>query len=158
MNKLDLSNPEDRIFGSILKRQAEEAGDTPFLVCDDLSVTFAQAEDITNRLATGLEALGVGPGDRVAMYMGNRPEAVLIALAVNKLSAIWTPICTDYKGAWLADTISRCRCKVLVTDSELLPRLTEDCQALLAQVPLVLLENGDSKGDQVAATYAELAA
>ena len=85
MNKLDLSRPADRVFSSILKCQAEQTGSTPFLVNDDASITFAAAEDITNRLATGLEKLGIGRGDCVAMYMGNRPEMVLMALAVNKL-------------------------------------------------------------------------
>ena len=33
---------------------------------------------------------------------GNVPEMVLICLALNKLGAIWVPICTDYKGDWLA--------------------------------------------------------
>lgn len=157
MNKLDLSRPADRVFSSILKCQAEQTGSTPFLVNDDASITFAAAEDITNRLATGLEKLGIGRGDCVAMYMGNRPEMVLMALAVNKLGAIWTPICSDYKGAWLSDTLQRCDSKLLVTDSEYLPRLTQDCGDLLECTPLVLLELGDPKSTSAAATYAQLA-
>ena len=70
MNKLDLSNPQERVFAAILKRQAAEAGDTPYLVNDEVSITFAEAEDITNRLANGLGRLGISPGDRVALYMG----------------------------------------------------------------------------------------
>lgn len=157
MNKLDLSNPQDRVFAAILKRQAIEAGDTPYLVNDEVSITFAEAEDITNRLATGLEKLGISRGDRVAMYMGNRPETVLIALAVNKVGAIWTPICSDYKGAWLSDTLERCEASLLVTDSEHLPRLTDHCLDLLENIPLVLLECGETEGASPVATYAQLA-
>lgn len=158
MNKLDLSNPQDRVFAAILKRQALESGDTPYLVNDDGSISFAEAEDITNRLAGGLEKLGIGRGDRVALYMGNRPETVLTALAVNKLGAIWTPICSDYKGAWLSDTLERCESSLLVTDSEHLPRLTDHCLDLLEDLPLVLLECGETEGASPTATYAQLAA
>lgn len=156
MNRLNLSLPEERTFANILKVQAEQAGSTPFLVNDEVSITFAEAEDITNRLATGLEKLGIGWGDCVAMYMGNCPEMVLMALAANKLGAIWTPICSDYKGAWLSDTLERCESKLLVTDSEYLPRVTEDCLDLLESIPVVLLELGEIGGASVAATYAQL--
>lgn len=118
MNKLDLSKNSDRIFGKMLKQQAEQAGNTPFLVNDSVSITFAQAELITNCLATGLAAQGVGAGDRVALLIGNRPEMVLLSLAVNKLSAIWIPINTDYKGEWLLDTLERSRPSLLVIDGE----------------------------------------
>lgn len=158
MNKLDLSSPKQRVFASILKRQAEEAGNTPFLVNDDISITFAQAEDVTNRLAAGLENLGISRGDRVVMYMGNRPETVLFAFAINKVGAIWTPICSDYKGNWLSDALERCEASLLVTDSEHLPRLTADCRDLLEHIPLVLLESGEPRGATPVATYAQLAA
>ncbi|MEH6589484.1 MAG: AMP-binding protein [Halioglobus sp.] len=125
MNKLDLSNTGDRVFGKILRAQAKACPQTPFLVTDDLSITFSEAEDITNRLAGGLRGLGVGRGDRVALFLGNRPEMVLLALAVNKLGAIWTPINTEYKGAWLADTIRCCRITVLVVDEPLQQRIAD---------------------------------
>lgn len=155
MNRLDLSEPRSRVFGNMLQHQAREAGNTPFLLAQDTTISFAEAEDITNRLAAGLAGLGIGRNDRIAMYMGNRPETVLVALAVNKLGAIWTPICSDYKGNWLSDTLSRCEAALLVTDSEHLPRLAGDCGDLLAATPLLLVETGPG-GHAATATYADL--
>lgn len=45
-------------------------GSTPFLVNDQGSITFAEAEDISKRLATGLEQLGIHRGDCVTSYWG----------------------------------------------------------------------------------------
>lgn len=118
MNKLDLSNSRDRTFARILERQAAEAGSTVFLRTDEVAITFAEAESITNRLASGLLAHGLSAGDRVALYMSNQPEMVLLALAINKLSAVWVPINRDYKGQWLEDTVARCRATMLFTDSD----------------------------------------
>jgi crotonobetaine/carnitine-CoA ligase len=154
LNKLDLSKPEDRIFPLILRRQAQDNGATEFLVNDDQRITFAQAEDITNRLATGLQQRGVRKGDRVCLYMGSHPEMVLLTLALNKLGAIWIPINTDYKGEWLLDTIRRSRCCLLATDAEYQQRYLEVADQL--DIPEVVVVGGDLPAG--AHSYAELAA
>lgn len=125
MNFLDLSNTDDRHLGRMLELQARDNGDTVFLISDDHRITFAQAEDMANRLASGFASLGVGKNDRVSFFMGNLPEMVVMCLALNKLGAIWVPVCTDYKGEWLADTLTRSRGKILVTDAEHLPEITD---------------------------------
>jgi len=130
VNKLDLADPSERIFPKILRRQARENGATTFLLNDAMSISFAEADALTDRLAGGLQALGVQRGDRVGLYMGNCPEFVLITLAVNKLGAIWVPVNTDYKGEWLRDTLERSRCRLLFTDANLLERLLPLCDQL----------------------------
>jgi crotonobetaine/carnitine-CoA ligase len=123
MNRVDLSQSESRVFPRILQAQARDNGDTEFLLSDTQRITFAQADDITSRLATGLQALGVERGDRICLYLGNCPEFVLLTLAANKLGAVWVPVNTDYKGEWLLDTIERSRPKVLITDSAVVDRV-----------------------------------
>lgn len=140
MNHIDLSDTAARILPQILQRQAVEAPDTVFLVRGDQSFTFAEADRATDRLAAGLADLGVGRGDRVAMYLSGRPEAVLTALAANKLGALWVPINADYKGEWLADTLARSRGAVLVTESARAERI-EQVRARLGGEKLVVLED-----------------
>ncbi|NND39643.1 MAG: AMP-binding protein, partial [Pseudomonadales bacterium] len=123
MNKLDLSNTADRTFPIILRKQAEQNGDATFLLTDEARVSFAQADAITDCLAAGLKGLGVGKGDIVSLFLGNRPEIVLLALAVNKLGALWTPINGDYKGQWLLDNLQMSRAKLLVTDDQFQDRI-----------------------------------
>ena len=138
MNKLDLSNTRDRNLGKILQLQAQQNGETAFLITDKQRISFAEAEMISNRLASGFRSQGIEAGDRIAIYIGNRPEMVLLALALNKLGAIWVPICTDYKGEWLLDTLLRSRCKMLVTDEPLQSRIAE-IEGRLNAVQLVLI-------------------
>ena len=123
MNKIDLGNTGNRILPKILRLQAAAIPDSPFLISQDRTITFAEADRLSGALATSLQNLGVTPGDRVAMYLGNCPEAALIAFAANKLQAVWVPVSTDYKGDWLADTIKRSRARVLLTDTHLEPRI-----------------------------------
>lgn len=150
MNKLDLTDTRDRTLGKILQLQAAQNGETEFLITDDQRISFAEAERITNRLASGLKARGIEAGDRIGIYMGNRPEVVLLALAVNKLGAIWVPINTDYKGEWLLDTLLCSRCKMLVTDEPLQFRLAE-IQDQVNEVQLLLL--GDTTSSPLISPY-----
>src|SRR6478752_3535480 len=53
-------------------------------------MTYAQYGDAATRLATALSGLGIGPGDRVALMMRNRPEFHVADVAIVLVGA--TPI------------------------------------------------------------------
>ncbi len=48
------------------------------------------------RIAAGLAADGIGPGDRVAGFLPNTPEAVIAMLATARLGAVWTSCSPDF--------------------------------------------------------------
>lgn len=125
MHLLDLSDAADRHIGRVLELQARHAGQRPFLLTPQRSFDFAETDSIVNRYANGLRALGVARGDRVVLLMGSSAEYVFLALAVNKLGAVWVPVNTDYRGEWLVGSINDSDARVLVTDEALLVRLAE---------------------------------
>ncbi len=124
MHRIDLSDTNNRILPKLLRLQAAAIPDAPYLLDEDRQLSFAETERLSGALAAGLRGLGIAAGDRVAFCLNNCPEAALVALAVNKLRAVWVPISTDYRGEWLADTITRSRAKVLVTDAGMAERVT----------------------------------
>ena len=123
MHLVDLTLTSSRSFPAILAEQVASNGAAKFLVTEERSLSFAEVGELTDHLAGGLQQLGVGRQDRVALMLGNDIEMVLLALAINKLGAIWTPINSEYKGEWLADNLERCRCKVLAVGAEYAPRI-----------------------------------
>jgi long-chain acyl-CoA synthetase len=60
-------------------------------------------------LARGLALRGVGPGDRVAIHMVNRPEMIVAYYACFQLGAIAAPLRTAFKFAELAPILRRLR-------------------------------------------------
>ncbi len=56
----------------------------------DLDLTWGALTDLVARIRRGLEAAGVGLGDRVAAYLPNIPETLAAMLACASLGAIWT--------------------------------------------------------------------
>jgi crotonobetaine/carnitine-CoA ligase len=125
MNILPLDNPCDRNLGRILFLQAQQIPDAPCYLVDNTVYSFATVNRHVNRYAAGLANLGVAKGDRVVIYMRSCVEFIFMAFAANKLGAIWVPINADYKGSWLADAIKESKGKVLLTDTDKLPRINE---------------------------------
>jgi len=125
MNLLPLDDPQERLLGRVLLRQAEQIPDADFLLEDDTRYSYGRVNELANGAAEGFRRLGVGRGDPVAYLMQSCPEYLWSALGLSKLGAIWVPTNTDYKGSWLRDSLLDSRAKVLVVDAELLPRVLE---------------------------------
>ncbi|MGC9169810.1 MAG: acetate--CoA ligase [Thermoproteus sp.] len=68
-----------------------------------------------NRLAALLRSLGVGRGDRVAIYMPMVPEAMIAMLAVNRIGAVHTVVFSGFGARALADRISDAKASLVIT-------------------------------------------
>jgi acetoacetyl-CoA synthetase len=66
------------------------------------------------RIAGGLRALGVGPGDRVVAYLPNIPEAVVAFLACASIGAIWSSCSPDFGARSVIDRFAQITPKVLL--------------------------------------------
>ena len=77
--------------------------------------TRAELYHETARLAGALRRLGVGPGDRVAGFLPNCPEAVIAMLAAASLGATWSSCSPDFGIQGVLDRFGQIRPKVLFT-------------------------------------------
>ncbi|KQQ42677.1 MULTISPECIES: acetate--CoA ligase [unclassified Nocardioides] len=82
---------------------------------DTRDLTYAQLQDEVNQAANALTALGVGSGDRVAIYMPMIPEAVVAMLACARLGAPHTVVFGGFSSDALASRLVDCGAKVVVT-------------------------------------------
>jgi acetyl-CoA synthetase len=78
-------------------------------------VSYAQLQEMANRLAGGLRSLGVGVGDTVGIFMPMAPETVAATLACAKLGAIYLPIFSGYAADAVAKRAQDAATKVLIT-------------------------------------------
>jgi acetyl-CoA synthetase len=79
------------------------------------TLTYEDLYVLTNRMAKGLQNLGVKKGDRVAIYLPAVPEQVVALLAVARLGAVHTVIFGGFASASLRDRINDAEAKVLIT-------------------------------------------
>jgi acetoacetyl-CoA synthetase len=67
-----------------------------------------------SRLVQAFEAAGVGPGDRVAGYLPNMPEAIAAMLATAAIGAIWSSCSPDFGVQGVLDRFGQIEPKVLL--------------------------------------------
>jgi carnitine-CoA ligase len=106
--------------GALLAERARTHPATPFLRFSDAELTFAETDEQVNAIARGLDALGVRPGDRVAILLPNCVELVLTWFAANRLGAVAAPVNTAFRGPALAHVLGLSGADVLVVDASLL--------------------------------------
>ena len=110
----------------LIHRQAREHGDRPFVRFEDgQAFTFRALDAWTDELAGSLAALGVRPGDRVLGLVGNRAEAIGMLFATVKLGAVWVPVNTGLRGAFLQHQLHNAEPRVVVLEDRLAANLRD---------------------------------
>ncbi len=79
------------------------------------SITYAELTDEVKRLANVLEGLGIGHGDRVAIYLPMIPEAIASMLAVARIGAIHSVVFGGFSADSLRSRIDDAGAKLVIT-------------------------------------------
>ncbi|MCX6584164.1 MAG: AMP-binding protein [Candidatus Aminicenantes bacterium] len=112
----------DRTIHRLLKSKAEQYGNREFFRFNDQVFGFRDLDRESNKIAAGLQRLGVAKGDKVAIEMGNRPEFLFLWFGLCKLGAVEVPINTSHRGDLLSYMINQSDCRFMVVDSAYLDR------------------------------------
>ena len=78
-------------------------------------LTYRELAEQVARIAAGLKDLGVEPGDRVAGYLPNLPQALIAMLATASIGAIWSSCSPDFGIQGVLDRFGQIEPKVLFT-------------------------------------------
>src|SRR5438874_2026226 len=98
------------------------------------TISYRTLREAVGTLALALEAAGVKPGDRVAGWLPNIPEAVIAMLAATSLGAIWSSCSPDFGAQGVMDRFGQIEPKILFAadgylsagkEIDLLPRLRQ---------------------------------
>ena len=83
---------------------------------DEVTLTYAQLRDASERLAAALAELGVGPGDRVATLMGKSVDFLTTVVAIWRLGAVHVPLFTAFAPPAIAFRLQGSHAKAVVCD------------------------------------------
>ena len=87
----------------------------PLVLSDDAQLGYSDVAAESRRLADGLAALGVRPGDRVAMIVANYPQFVTVKFAIARVGAIAVPLNFLYRQDELRYVLADSASRVVVT-------------------------------------------
>ena len=117
--KSDIKNTDisRQTLGDLLRRTRLRLPNKLAIRCGSTDWTYAEFDDIVDRLATGLAAHGIDVGDRVAVISRNSHAFAALRFALARLGAVLVPINRESAGGRkyiLAHWKSRAQCRPIV--------------------------------------------
>jgi acetyl-CoA synthetase len=172
MRQLNLTTLKDGRYQIAIPPVANIASDTvgrhaagpnaakPALVYEDeagriKSLTYAALDAAASRLAAGIRGLGVARGDRVAVHLGQRPEAAISHLAVYKLGAIVVTVSQLYGPDTVRHILADSGAAIILTEGRVWAQqryLARDLPSLRHVVVADGAAAGETPFDALAAT------
>jgi amino acid adenylation domain-containing protein len=126
----------------LISERASVQPDAPAVAGASASITYAELDARSERIAQRLRASGVGPESRVVLLARRSPDMIAGLLGIVKSGGAFVPIDPDYPEAKISALLQSCDPAVVVTE-----------RAVAEQIPLaattqILLEEitGDEQG------------
>jgi long-chain acyl-CoA synthetase len=122
-------------------KRAIKYGKHSFLGFGKPYFTFRQVNESANKVARGLQSLGVEKGDRVGVFGENCPEYIIGYFAIAKLGAIAVPINNFLTGTEVQYIANDCQIKVLVLSKKFLKTIDPVREQMTSLTHLVILDD-----------------
>ncbi len=118
-NETDAAYPADVCVHQLFEEQVDRTPDSPALVYEDETLTYAELDARANQLARHLRAEGIGPEHIVGLYLERCSEMVIAMLATLKAGAAYLPLDPQYPQQRLAYIVSDARVSLILTKGTL---------------------------------------
>ncbi|MFX1389551.1 MAG: class I adenylate-forming enzyme family protein [Promethearchaeota archaeon] len=99
----------------LVKNQADKYKDKVFLYWKDETVSYAQLDVLSNKVANFLYDLGIRKGDKVSVYLPNMPEYVYLYLGIPKIGAVTGPVNALFKPREVKFVVGHSEAKAIIT-------------------------------------------
>jgi len=107
---------EKRTFGQLPADAAHRWGEREALVFKDQRWTWNEFSAEVDRAAKALMAIGVQPGEKVALWMNNKPEWLFAMYAVWKAGCVLVPLNTRYRNDDIDYVVRQSNTATIISD------------------------------------------
>lgn len=105
-----------KTVGELLAEKAETLSTKEALVYSDLGLRYSYSEfnEVCERVAKGLMALGIKKGEKLAVWASNVPEWVSLQFGTGKMGAVLVTVNTNYRSVELEYLLSQSESTTLI--------------------------------------------
>jgi acyl-CoA ligase (AMP-forming) (exosortase A-associated) len=107
----------------LIFESARRLGDRPALKYRDDLLTYSQLATAVGAFSAAMIDMGLGRGERVAVYAEKRPETIVAMFGASAAGAVYVPVNPLLKAEQVSYILADCNVRVLVTSAERLPIL-----------------------------------
>jgi long-chain acyl-CoA synthetase len=113
----------DVSYDYLLRTAAERTPDRLAIIHHNLTLTYREVVSMVNCIANGLYDLGLRKGDRLCIYLTNRPEYIITFIAAASIGVVVSPMNPSYKEREVAYQLENAEAKAILLQKELAPIL-----------------------------------
>lgn len=95
------------------------------LICGDRRMTWREAAQESAKIAAGFRDIGLRPGDRIALLLGNRIEFVLAMFGAAHLGLVTVMLSTRQQKPEIAYVLTDCGAKLIIHEDAMADRLPD---------------------------------
>ena len=125
----------DLTFATVWEAMADTVPDLPAVIAGERRFTWAQYDERASRFADAISAAGLGPDDKVGLYLYNSNEYLEAHYGTFKQRGVPVNVNFRYLGNELEYLLDNADCKALVYHSSLADRVAE----VVGRLPLLRL-------------------
>src|SRR4029434_8056097 len=107
-----------KTIGAALDEAAERYGDKVATVFQNGEVTYNQLKRTADLGARGFLSLGIGIGDKVAIWMAGYAEWAYVYFALARIGAIMVPVNTRYRPEEVEYVLNKSKASILILKEE----------------------------------------
>jgi len=119
VNETATTNPHGVCTYQLVEQQARHTPDKVAAECNGATLTYADLDRRSNRLANHLRTLGAGPDVLVGLCLQRTPDLLIAMLAIHKAGAAYVPIDPAYPAERIGFMLSDSGLPLLVTELQL---------------------------------------
>lgn len=108
-------------LADVAHEQGQRHRDKPAIIFEGETITFGDVDHHADAVAARLRAIGVAPGDRVALLARNSATYAILLFGIAKAQAVATPLNWRLAPAEIAYIVEDAGARVLVLDPVLAP-------------------------------------
>ena len=124
-NRNDVDYDATQTIVSLFRSQAQSTPDNVAVVYKDARYTYAQVDDLSNRIAAAISAKGLGEGDVVSVLIPRCEWMAIASLGVLKAGCVYQPLDPSYPRERLNFMMQDADAKLLIADESLRPLVDE---------------------------------
>lgn len=102
-------------LATMLHESALASPEKPCVIIDDTTVTYAQVEQLSGLVAGNLRALGLEPGDKVAVQLPNLPHFLFAYFGIMRAGLVMVPLNPLLRGPEISYHLENSDARMLLT-------------------------------------------
>lgn len=138
-------------YDEMLTRTAERFPENEAVLFREENLTYRELDALVNAFANALLDLGIRKGQKVCLFMANRPEYLMSWHAIIRIGATASPMNPSYKEREVAYQLSNSEAVAIIVQHELLPLV----EAIRSETPALeyVISVGSGAGGQNPAAH-----